>query len=80
MDVSVWTDPDRIVTYLLALVKNTELGALLLGIHENIEHCAHRQGDTEISRLVRLLHFRVKGSFGPRHQRWRNQLHEIPYL
>ncbi len=66
------------MTYLLALVKNTELGALLLGIHENIEHCAHRQGDAEIRRLARLLHFSVKGSFGPRYHRWRNRLNEAP--
>lgn len=67
------------VTYLLTLVENTELGALLLGVHENIEHCAHRQGNAEIGGLARLLHFRVKGSFGPRYQRWqKNPLYEAP--
>lgn len=54
------------MTYLLTLIENTKLGALLLGIHENIKHGADGQGNTEIRGLAGLLHFRVKGSFGPR--------------
>lgn len=53
-------------SYLLTLIENTQLGALLLGVHENIKHGADGQGHAEIRGLAGLLHFTVKGSFGPR--------------
>lgn len=52
---------DRV--YLLTAVQHAEFGALLLSIHQDVEHGADRQRHTELRRLARFLHFGIKRRF-----------------
>lgn len=49
--------------YLLPRVQHTQLGALLLGVHQHVEHGAQRRRHAEVRGPARLLDPRVKGTF-----------------
>lgn len=68
-DCSVWMR-----SYLLARVQHAELGALLLGVHQHVEHGADGQRNPEVRRLTRLLHFGVKGRFCSVGREWKRVL------
>lgn len=49
--------------YLLAGVEHAQFGALLLGVHQHVEHGADRQRHPEVCWLIRFLHFGIKCRF-----------------
>lgn len=49
--------------HLLPGVQHAQFGALLLGVHQHVEHGADRQRHPEVRRLTRFLHFGIKCRF-----------------